>query len=99
AALVPWPASPLQYLKPYLSTKIRARADGKAYCFGIAAVAIDADGAPNAYHPGDVGKHGVKGAKYIGLDSPEDAGYRQSPKDWPNVIVPDPKDPSTGYIQ
>lgn len=57
-----------------------------AYCYQVSDMQIDADGAPNAYHPKDVGLDALKHAKY-----PHGA--------WENVLVPDPKNPQVAYEQ
>jgi hypothetical protein len=49
-------------------------------------MAIDADGAPNAYHPDDKG-----------LDRLANAGYPNG--DWGSVLVKDPNDASRPYVQ
>jgi hypothetical protein len=49
-------------------------------------MAIDADGAPNAYHP-----------KNIGIDANGNAGFPNG--GWRNVILPDPAHPSRPYVQ
>jgi Fungal chitosanase of glycosyl hydrolase group 75 len=49
-------------------------------------VSIDADGAPNAYHPADTG-----------LDKLAHAGYPLG--GWKNVLVADPSRPSVPYVQ
>lgn len=59
-----------------------------AYLYVTRHMRIDADGAPNAYHP--------DGAS--GLDSLANAGYPGS-RWWPSVLVPDPEDPAKPYIQ
>lgn len=60
---------------------------GSAYYFVSDHVAIDADGAPNAYHPGD-----------IGLDKLANAGYPNQSW-WKDVLVVDPDDSTQPYVQ
>jgi hypothetical protein len=55
--------------------------------FSSTHLAIDADGAPNTYHPDD-----------IGLDFLANAGYPNTTW-WSSVLVPDPEDPSVAYQQ
>lgn len=68
-------------------------------------VKVDADGAPNAYHPDDVGLYHstycTTRGSFKGLDCPGNAGYYKDRKssNWRSVIVPDPKDNSKGYVQ
>lgn len=63
------------------------RIDGhRAYAYRVTRMAIDADGAPNAYHPQD-----------RGIDALANAGYPNG--GWRSVIVPDPSNPSRPYVQ
>jgi hypothetical protein len=50
-------------------------------------MAVDADGAPNAYHPED-----------RGLDALANAGYPDTSW-WPSVLVPDLDNPQRAYVQ
>ncbi|OUS24809.1 hypothetical protein A9Q99_23395 [Gammaproteobacteria bacterium 45_16_T64] len=59
----------------------------RAYFFVNDQVAVDAGGAPNAYHPEDKG-----------LDYLVNAGYPDSTW-WPDVLVSDPKNQSVAYLQ
>jgi Fungal chitosanase of glycosyl hydrolase group 75 len=72
-------------------------AASKAYCYKTTHAAIDADGAPNAYHPGDVGKNCTKDT-HLGLDCPANAGFPNSTW-WDSVLVPDPADASKPFVQ
>lgn len=49
-------------------------------------IAIDADGAPNAYHPQD-----------MGIDELANAYYPKG--DWKSVLITDPNDPSRPFVQ
>lgn len=69
-----------------------------AYIFATTKVKVDADGAPNAYHPDDVGLHCTNGTGFKGLDCPQNGGYPKSSW-WRSAIVPDPKNNDKGYIQ
>jgi Fungal chitosanase of glycosyl hydrolase group 75 len=69
-----------------------------AYIFATNEVKVDADGAPNAYHPDDVGLHCIKDTSFKGLDCPANGGYPNSTW-WRSAIVPDPKNKNKGYIQ
>lgn len=57
------------------------------YFFISAHKAVDADGAPNAYHPDD-----------LGLDYLANAGYPDK-KWWGSVLVPEKNDPSVAHRQ
>ena len=57
-----------------------------AYTYTTDHVEIDADGAPNAYHPGDTG-----------LDALGNAGYPNG--GWRSVLAVDPNDGSAPYVQ
>ena len=59
---------------------------------------VDADGAPNAYHPDDVGLNCKTGTGFKGLDCPANGGYPNGDW-WPSAIVPDPKNKKKGYVQ
>lgn len=100
AALVTVSAGQCRYEKwdEYLGTTLLRVPQGSAYIFGTTRVAVDADGAPNAYHPDDVGLHCTKGTTFKGLDCPANAGYPDSHW-WPSVLVPDPTNPNRAYVQ
>lgn len=59
----------------YQGSLLRKHATRPAYIFATDNVGVDADGAPNAYHPDDVGLNCTKGTGFKGLDCPENAGY------------------------
>jgi hypothetical protein len=61
-------------------------------------VMIDADGAPNAYHPDDLSLLCRTDARFKGLDCLPHAGYPKS-NWWRSVLVPDPMNSSRPYIQ
>jgi hypothetical protein len=61
--------------------------NGLSTVFYKSGMAIDADGAPNAYHP-----------QNIGLDALGNAGYPNQSW-WRDVLVPDPQHPSRAYEQ
>lgn len=88
---VPWNAYP--------GATIVRTIDKSAYAFKLRKVSIDADGAPNAYHPDDVVNRCRHNATYKGLDCPQNAGYPSHKDSWPSVIVPDPSDATRGYVQ
>jgi hypothetical protein len=70
----------------------------RAYCYSTTFTAVDADGAPGAYHPDDVG-HIREGQTLKGLDAPENAGYSGGPTGWRNVLVADPVNSNVPYRQ
>ena len=71
----------------YHGTRLFRLADSNAYYFITNHMAVDADGAPNAYHPGN-----------IGLDFLANAGYPNQSW-WKEVLVSDPEDSRRAYIQ
>lgn len=84
--------------KKYRDTPLYKHPTAAAYLFRTAAVKVDADGAPNAYHPDDMQLHCTKGEGFKGLDCPANAGYPQS-NWWQSALLPDPKDAKRAYIQ
>lgn len=74
----------------FRGTQVLRQAQGLAYAYETTDKAVDADGAPNAYHPDDVS----------GLDALGNAGYGHPHQSWwPEVLVPDPQNPSVAYVQ
>ena len=71
----------------YLGTSLYRVDDGKAYCYVTKSMTVDADGAPNAYHPDDKG-----------IDALGNAGYPRK-KWWKDVLVADAADPSRAFVQ
>lgn len=99
--------SPLLYAAPqcnfaqwdtYQDSQLLRDKDKGPYIFSTKKVKVDADGAPNAYHPNDVGLHCTKGVGFKGLDCPANGGYPNQSW-WRSAIVPDPKNNNKGYIQ
>lgn len=76
-----------RFWKEYHGTRLYRLAGAGGYYFSTDQLSIDADGAPNAYHPGD-----------IGLDFLANAGYPNQSW-WPDVLVTDPEDSRRAYIQ
>ena len=70
----------------YRGVALRRFGGGAAYAWRTARMAIDADGAPNAYHPRDTG-----------IDALGNAGFPNG--GWRSVILPDPGDPSRPFVQ
>lgn len=71
----------------YKNEKLLINESKSAFIFATQHKAIDADGAPNAYHP-----------ENIGLDNYLNAGYPDSDW-WPSVLVEDPNHPNKPYVQ
>lgn len=81
----------------FKGTQLHRDAGTKAYCYVTRHSRIDADGAPNAYHPGDVGKHCINDT-HIGLDCPANAGFPGTSW-WSSVLAADPQSPSKPFVQ
>lgn len=73
--------------KSYQNKDLLAHPTSSAYLFSSTHMAIDADGAPNTYHPDD-----------IGLDYLANAGYPNTSW-WPSVLVQDRNNPQQAYRQ
>src|SRR5579871_6055654 len=72
--------------RAYHDTKLRRFPDSDAYFYATQHMEIDADGAPNAYHPQDKG-----------LDAIANAGFPNG--GWKGVLVADPSEPSRPFVQ
>lgn len=70
----------------YHGTTIKKIPGGLTYFYLTSRMAIDADGAPNAYHPRD-----------IGIDALANAGYPHG--SWKSIILPDPAHPDRPFVQ
>lgn len=81
----------------YNGVSLRRHTSG-AYIYKTANKVIDADGAPNAYHPADVGKPCSASAGLLGLDCPANAGYPNTSY-WPDILAIDPANPSKPFVQ
>lgn len=81
----------------YNGVSLRRHTSG-AYIYKTANKVIDADGAPNAYHPADVGKPCSASAGLLGLDCPANAGYPNT-SFWPDILAVDPANPSKPFVQ
>jgi Fungal chitosanase of glycosyl hydrolase group 75 len=87
----------------YRGINIRRLPDRSAYLYVTARQSVDADGAPNAYHPDDV-NGGACPDSGTGLECPANAGYRSNhgvgnSSWWRSVLVPDPANPDVAYRQ
>ena len=92
------PSCPLAHWDDYGGTQLFRNAGQGAYVFATTHAQVDADGAPNAYHPDDVGLNCKTGTGFKGLDCPANGGYPNGDW-WPSAIVPDPKNKKKGYVQ
>ena len=81
---------PLAHWDDYGGAQLFRNAGQGAYVFATTHAQVDADGAPNAYHPDDVGLNCKTGTGFKGLDCPANGGYPNGDW-WPSAIVPDPK--------
>jgi hypothetical protein len=88
-------ACPLTHWRDHHGVALLHDAAGSHYFFHTDHKGVDADGAPNAYHPDDAGKPCKKPGK--GLDCPANAGFPGG--GWPNVLVRDPAKPSRPFVQ
>lgn len=79
----------------YRGTTLRRDETSAAYIYVTDRKRVDADGAPNAYHPGDAEK--PCGTSGLGLDCPGNAGYPD--RGWRSVLAVDPNDPDRPYEQ
>src|SRR5690242_1677796 len=66
--------SSFQPAEVFRGTQIFRLPDNSAYMYETTHTAADADGAPNAYHPGDLNKN-CRRDTHIGLDCLANAGY------------------------
>ena len=80
----------------YLGQTVLQHDAGEPWVFATDEKLVDADGAPNAYHPADVGAE--CGREGVGLDCPESAGY-PGESWWRTVLVTDPAAPDLPYVQ
>lgn len=83
----------------YKQTKIFKHSTSNIYLYKIKKFSADADGAPNAYHPDDVGHRCTDNSyKFKGLDCPGNAGYPKKSW-WSSIILKDPANTKEGYVQ
>jgi Fungal chitosanase of glycosyl hydrolase group 75 len=80
------PACDAVHWRTYQGTRFFRFPGSTAYFYVVSRMAVDADGAPNAYHPDNTG-----------LDHNANAGYPGG--GWKNVLVPDPSNPNRPYVQ
>jgi hypothetical protein len=80
----------------FRGTRVLRQRDNLAYAFVTDHAAADADGAPNAYHPDDLGKSPRD--PHVGLDALVNAGYPDTDW-WRDVLVPDRDDPDVAHRQ
>jgi hypothetical protein len=89
-------AAPCDRWTEHAGTQLFRDGAGPAYWYVTAHKAVDADGAPNAYHPDDVGQPCRDSGR--GLDCPANAGYPGASW-WPDVLVADSSDASRAYVR
>jgi hypothetical protein len=70
----------------YRDTRLFRFPDSTAYFYVVNRMAIDADGAPNAYHPQD-----------RGIDALANAGFPNGA--WRSILVVDPRRPDRPFVQ
>ena len=70
----------------YRGTQLFKIPDSNAYFYVVNRMAIDADGAPNAYHPQD-----------RGIDALANAGFPNGA--WRSILVVDPRRPDRPFVQ
>lgn len=87
-----------EYPSQHQSTPLLKHNTKQAYMFRSKHVQVDADGAPNAYHPGDINLNCIRDTGFKGLDCPANAGYPRTSW-WPDVLVVDANQPDKAYIQ
>lgn len=80
----------------YLGVTVRSAEVGGPYVYVTDEKIVDADGAPNTYHPEDA-KQGCPSEGH-GLDCLASAGYPGEAW-WKEVLVRDPDDPDRPYVQ
>jgi hypothetical protein len=90
------PACPAATAFDYMGVPVSVTTDRSAYYFATDEKLVDADGAPNAYHPDDA-PHGCP-KKGRGIDCLASAGYPNGSW-WQTVLVADPADPTRPAIQ
>jgi hypothetical protein len=70
----------------YRGAKISKIPNSQAYFYAITRMAIDADGAPNAYHP-----------QNKGIDALANAGFPNG--NWKAILVANPANPNEPFVQ
>lgn len=91
-------ACPYATWKDYRGTPLLKHSSAKAYLYASDEVKVDADGAPNAYHPDDVGLNCRTGTGFKGLDCPANAGYPNASW-WRDALVADPDNAERAFVQ
>jgi len=82
---MPTPCDAVDFLT-YDQTKLRKFPGSDAYFYVTDRMAIDADGAPNAYHPDN-----------SGLDDNRNAGFPNG--EWKSILAVDPHDATKPFVQ
>lgn len=91
-------ACPYATWTDYRGTTLLKHPSAKAYLYASSEVKVDADGAPNAYHPDDVGLNCRTGTGFKGLDCPANAGYPNASW-WRDALVADPDNANRAFVQ
>lgn len=85
-ALPAWAECSAERWMTYHGAQLWRAAGGVAYFYVVDEMAVDADGAPNAYHP-----------QNTGIDALANAGFPNG--GWRSVLVVDPEDASRPFVQ
>lgn len=88
---------PLEKWFTFKGTEIWADIAHSVYAYRTGHKSVDADGAPNAYHPDDVGRNCFRAAQK-GLDCVGNAGYPDTDW-WQSVLVADPDEATKAFEQ
>jgi hypothetical protein len=91
-------ACPYSAWTDYRGTPLLRHPSATAYLYATSEVEIDADGAPNAYHPDDVALNCASGTGFKGLDCPANAGFPSAAR-WKGILAADPVDPQRPFVQ
>jgi len=87
---------PIESAFEYLGSTVLQSQPHQPWLFVTSDKLVDADGAPNAYSPRDLGQ----GCPHdgVGLDCLDGAGYPDNDW-WPDVLARDPDQPDRAYVQ
>ncbi|WP_206238974.1 hypothetical protein [Novosphingobium terrae] len=96
APICPISPSPADSSFDYMGTRVDRHGGPGAYTYVTAMKIVDADGAPNAYHPADMEDACPDNGR--GLDCLEAAGYPHGSW-WQTVLAADPRAPDRPAIQ
>ena len=88
-------ATSFDYWQTFKATRLLRDAPSGAYCYVTGHSRVDADGAPNAYHPDDAAH---PAPPHRGLDDPRNAGYPGTSW-WSSVLARDPAHLSRPFVR